>query len=90
MADHLGGGEAARQHRPDPEKEWISAGEHADGLPPPGLDRVERILDRRRPDERLGLKRLSQREMASAADDKGRLRDEAPRGRREAAEPVLA
>ena len=49
-----------------------------------GLDHVERVLDRRRPDERLGAERPGQSEMALAADDEGCLRDEPPRGRREA------
>ena len=55
-----------------------------------GLDDVERVLDRRRPDERLGAERPGQSEVALAADDEGRLRDEPPRGRREAVNAVLA
>ena len=35
------------------------------------------------------VKRPGQREMALAADHEGRLRDEPPRGRREAVDPVL-
>ena len=55
-----------------------------------GLDDVERVLDRRRPDHRLGLQRSGEGEMALAADDEGRLRDEPPRGRSEAVDAVLA
>ena len=89
-ADHFVGREAAHQHGPDAEEERIAAREHANGLAAMGLDRVERVLDRRRPDERLGGQRPGEREMALAADHERRLRDEPPRGRREAVDPVLA
>ena len=39
---------------------------------------------------RLGLQRSGERKMALAADDKVRLRDELPRGRSKAVDPVLA
>ena len=55
-----------------------------------GFDDVERVLDRRRPDKRLGAERPGQSEVALAADDEGCLRDEPPRGRRKAVDPVLA
>ena len=88
-ADHFVGREAAHQHGPDAEEERIAAREHANGLAAMGLDRVERVLDRRRPDERLGGQRPGEREMALAADHELGLRDEPPRGRREAVDPVL-
>ena len=75
---------------PTPKKNGSPLASTQTGLPAPRLDRVERVLDRRRPDERLGRERPGEREMAPAADDEGRLRDEAPRGRRKAVEPVLA
>ena len=78
------------KHRPDAEEERIAARQHADGLAAPGLDPVERVLDRRRPDQVSAVKRPGEREMAPAADDERRLREEPPRGRREAVEPVLA
>ena len=89
-ADHLVGGEAAHQHRADAEKERVAGREHADGAAAMGLDDVERVLDRRRPDERLGAQWTGQSQMAPAADDEGRLRDEPPRGRRKAVDAVLA
>ena len=55
-----------------------------------GFDHVERAFDRRRPDERLGDQGPGESQVAAAADNKGRLRDEPPRGRREAVDPVLA
>ena len=55
-----------------------------------GFDYVERVLDRRRPDECLGIELAGKIEVTPAADDEGRLRDEPPRGRREAVNAVLA
>ena len=74
-ADHFASDEAAHQHRADAEEERIAAGEHADGMAAAGFDRVERVLHRRGPAERLGFQRPGERKMALSADDKVRLRD---------------
>ena len=54
------------------------------------FDGVERVLDRRRPDHRLGSQRSGKGEMALASDNEDGLRDEPPRGRSEPFKPVLA
>ena len=88
--DHLVHGETPHQHGADAEEERIAAGEHAYRAVAMGFDRVERVLDWRWPGERLGFQRSGEREVPLAANHKGRLRDEPPRGRSEAVEPVLA
>ena len=89
-AERLARRKAPHQHRADAEEERIAARQHADGPPAPGLDHVERALDRRGPGEGFGGEIAGEREMAPAADDEFGLRKQRARGRRKAVDPVLA
>ena len=90
-AEHFGGIDIARQHRPDPEPAGIARGKHGDGVRPCRQDFWQAGFDRAGPGESLAADQGGgMRQMPARAGDQNGLGDGRAGGWRKPIDPILA